>query len=161
MKVFGCILIFVSACSVFLTIHRKNTERIRLARALADDLALLRCGICIYRRSLEQILETDLGQGDAARFWNDLADLLRSHRGTVRDCWERAAESLPTPLRTVLLPLGALLPAGGETFDRAVNEARDALLVCVRTQEGEQSVKLRLTAAVCFSAAALIILVCI
>lgn len=161
MKLLGCILVLLSACGAFLSIQHSAVQRVRLAQALADDLALLRCGICIYRRTLEQILQTDLGQGAAAQFWIQLAVLLEKHEGTVRCCWESAAEGLPSPLNSIMLPLGALLPAGGETFDRAANEARDALLACVRKQETERSVKLRLTAAVCFSAAMLVILVCI
>ena len=151
----------LSAAGVFLGIRRKTLERIQLAKALEDDLALLRCGICVYRRTLEQILQTDLGQGAAAVFWNDLASLLDRHEGTVRCCWERASKTLPPPLDAVLFPLGALLPAGGESFERAVNEAREVLLACVRKQEAEHAVKLRLTAAVCFSTAMLIILVCV
>ncbi len=161
MKLFGCFLMILSAAGVFLAIRKNTLDRMRLAKALADDLALLRCGICVYRRPLEQILQSDLGQGVTAEFWNSLETLLAQRKGTVRCCWERTAETLPPSLDAILFPLGALLPAGGESFERAVNEAREKLLSCIRKQEEEQPVKLRLTAAVCFSAAMLIILVCV
>lgn len=162
MKLMGCILILTSACGAYLSYRRSLLSLQRMAEKLAEDLALLRCGICIHRRTLFAILSDDLAQErSATEFWSALSRLLVDSDESVRSCWEEAAGGLPTPFDTVLTPLGALLPAGGDVLANAIEEARSDLLRYVRTHRDGQSTKLRLAAAMCFSVALLFVLVCV
>lgn len=161
MKAVGSILVLISALAFFLRERRVTVHRLKLAQSLADDLALLRCGICIHRLTLPQILQANLQESGAAEFWSALLSMLLEAEGTVRFCWEKAAQLLPPPLDGMLTPLGALISEGGDTLDHFIDEVRDEMLSYIKTQREQQSIKLRITAALCFSSAALVILVCV
>lgn len=160
MKLVGVMLILFGAGLGYLKYRRDVLYTLGLTRSLADGLAVLRCGICVHRRSLPTILNGELQQGAAASaFWIPLAQRLASDGKSIRQCWVETAADLPKPLNELLSPLGALIPVGGDMFSCAANELREELLSAFHRQQETQNTKLRLTAAVCFSVAALFILV--
>lgn len=162
MKILGALLILLGAFCGYVVYQRSSMQVLCLSKALADDLAVLRCRICTQRRTLPSVLACDLAQGACAPvLWIPLAHLLEQSEGSVRTCWQTASEALPEPLGRCVSPLGALLPAGGETLSNAVEEARREILAFAGRQQEQQPLKLRLAAAMCFSSAALFILVCI
>lgn len=162
MKLLGALLILTGTFGGYLAYRRSALHLMALSKALADDLAVLRCRICIYRRTLPSILAEDLGQGSGnALFWSPLRELLERSGDSVRVCWENASRALPAPLDKILGPLGHFVPAGGETLASSIDEVRSELLSFIQAQQEQQPVKLRIAAAMCFSCAALFILICI
>lgn len=160
MRAMGIVMIILSAAGGFYTYRRTAIIQLQLIRALTEDLALLRCQICIHRRPLPMILDRELCHGIGSVYlWEPMAELLRRTEGTVRSCWEQAVGELPGTAAQRLLPLGRLLTVGGETLAHAIDEVRDELLVLAREQQERQSVELRLSAAVCFSMAAFLLIV--
>lgn len=160
MKLAGAIMILISAAGGYLIYRRSAVLTLRLVYAIAEDLALLRCQICVHRRPLPLILSNELNRGPGGEYlWHPLADLLACSEGTICSCWEDAVAALPEVLAVRLAPLGRLLSTGGDTLSCAIDEVRDELLLLARKERTEQAAKLRLSAAMCISAAALFILV--
>lgn len=160
MRAAGIIMIMLSAAGGYYIHRRTAVLRLQLIRALADDLALLRCQICIHRRPLPAILDGELRCGIGGEYlWMPLEELLQRSQGTVQSCWEQAVGGLPDLIAQRLVPLGRLIPIGGEPLARAIDEVREELLVLAHEQRERQSVELRLSAAVCFSLAALFLIV--
>lgn len=153
-------MIALSAIGGYYIYRRSALLKLQLIRAIAEDLALLRCEICIHRRPLPTILDSALCHGAGGEYlWTPLMALMQRSDGTVCSCWEQAAGALPGALAQRLSPLGRLLSVGGEPLARAIDEVREELLVLAREQQERQSVELRLSAAVCFSLAALFLIV--
>lgn len=160
MRAVGIIMIALSAVGGYSVYRRAALLKLQLIRALAEELALLRCQICIHRRPLPAILDGELCRGVGGEYlWKPLAEFLRRSEGTVQSCWEQAMDELPGMIAVRLAPLGRLLPVGGESLSRAIEEVREELLALAREQQERQSVELRLSAAVCFSLAALFLIV--
>lgn len=159
MKAAGILLIVFSAVWGYLVYRRSALQALRLIRALEEELGVLRCQICVYRRSLPAILDGELCRGVGGKFlWTPLSKRLRVGEGTIGECWERTVATLPREIAVRLSPLGSLLSIGGESLARAIDEVREELLLLERDRQERQKVDLRLSAAVCFSLAALFIL---
>lgn len=159
MKLVGAVMILASAAGGYLVYRRSAVLTLQILRALAEDLALLRCQICVHRRPLPAILDSELNRGiGGAYLWEPLAALLKRCEGTVSFCWESAVKALPPQIAVRLAPVGKLLPVGGDTLARAIDEVREELLALARVQQAQQPARLRLSAAMCFSVAALFIL---
>ena len=160
MKLAGVILVFFSAgCGYFL--HRRTAaQKECLLRELMDDLQLLRCRICVQRASLPTIITNDLTHGISGRYlWMPLAERLTRAEGTFCVCWNRSMDELPQEIAQRLAPLGELLPVGGETLARSIDELQREFVLLANEQRRENAVSSRLSAAMCFSAAALFILI--
>lgn len=162
MKLLGAMLVFVGALGGYVVYRRSSIQTLHLARTLSEDLAVLRCQICVHRKTLPSVLSRDLGQGAGnVALWSPLQSLLDESENPVRVCWETASQSLPEPLERCISPLGALLPAGGEVLACAIDEVRRELLEFALRQQEQQPMRLRLAAAICLSSAALFVLVCV
>ena len=160
MKAAGVILVLLSAVYGYLVYRRSATHTLLLLRALTDDLLLLRCRICVQRASLPTILAKDLCHGLSGRYlWEPLSERLTRAEGTFCVCWERSMDELPALIARHLTPLGRLLPVGGDTLSHAIDEVHGELLTLACEQQRCNAVNLRLSAAVCFSAAALFVLI--
>lgn len=160
MKLVGVVLVFLSAVYGYLVYRCYATQTMQLLRALTDDLQLLRCRICVQRASLPVILTNDLSNGVSGRYlWMPLAERLARAEGSFAVCWERSMDELPAMIAQRLAPLGKLLPVGGDTLARAIDEVYRELSMLAEEQQRSGSVNSRISAAVCFSAAALFILV--
>lgn len=160
MKLGGIVLILFSAGYGYLIYRRSMLCTLRLLREIAEDLQLLAYRICVQRCPLSVILTEDLGRGvSGAYLWTPLAVRIARADGSLDDCWNRTMDELSPLIAQRLLPLGKLLPIGGETLVGAIEEVRKELLRLAREQQEQQMIKLRLSAALCFSAAALFVLV--
>lgn len=160
MKLAGIILVFLSAAYGFLLCRQSAVYTLSLLREIADDLPLLSCRICVQRCSLPLILAEDLGHGVSGKhLWIPLAERLACSEDTFCVCWARSIDGLPRMIAQRLSPLGKLMPLGGDVLANALEEIHEELLQIVREQQTQQTVKLRLSAAACFSAATIFILV--
>ena len=160
MKTVGVVLIIFSAGYAYLIYRRCILQTLHLVRSLADDLSLLRCRICVQRASLPVILTNDLSAGVSGKcLWVPLAARLARAEGAFDVCWNRSMDELPPMIAKHLAPLGKLLSVGGETLDRAIDEVHRELMELAEQQQRSSMVNSRLSAAVCFSAAAFFILV--
>ena len=164
MKVVGALLIMLSALWIHYRYLIETVLPLRLARALASDLAVLRRTIVIDRRPIPEILERELNEGIGAEyFWepfrrmfSDDADMLCA---SVRDRWQSAITHLPNEVAACLVSIGPHLTVGGDTFVRVVDEAREALLCIARDGEAKRSAQMRLSAAFCLSGACFLIMI--
>lgn len=162
MKILGSGLIFLSALHVFLQFRLQKLLELRLRKALLYDLAILKSGICVYRKTLPAICETDLKNGLASQYlWKPLAKFMAEGYIPVYECWSIAVKNLPSSLGERLNPLGLLLSEGREPLGRAIDEVREELLSDIHTEESKISVSLRLAGATCLSVASLLILLLI
>ena len=163
MKWLGAVLVLWGALEGFLLRRRERLLPLRVGQALAEDLEVLRCGVCLCRAPLPEILEHNLAEGAGARYlWGPLAALLsEAGERSLTGCWRQAAAGLPAPLRRILAPLGTLLPTGGERLAEAIEETREELTRFLRAERERQAAEGRVTAALCLSGASLLILVLI
>lgn len=153
-------MILLGAAYGYLVYRRAAVRSLQLVRALADDLPVLQCRVCVQRSPLPVILTEDLGGGiSGACLWRPLARRLAQGQDSLACCWEQTVDGLPLPVAQRLAPLGKLLSVGGDTLAEAIEEVHSGLLQLAREQEERQRIRLRLSAAVSFSAAALLILV--
>ena len=157
MRVLGAALLLAGAGWYCLARRREECLRLRLARALREDLLALRTGVCLRRDSLPRILE-ELGRSPARALWDALAAGLREE-GVLP--WTRALEALPEPLGGILAPLGPLLAQGGGELAGAIEEAREELSGFLRTERERQAERSRVRAALSLAGACLAILVLI
>lgn len=162
MKAVGAVLILCGAIGGYLRFRRERLLMIRLGRALAGDLAVLKSEVCIRRRTLPAILEQELRCGIGADFfWTPFRALLVENRLSVRRCWEAALSGLPGRLRLHLAPLGAMLGEGGAPLAQCLDEVREELLREVHDEESRCANSLRLAGALCLSGACFLILILI
>ncbi|MBR3704982.1 MAG: hypothetical protein IKM11_05805 [Oscillospiraceae bacterium] len=162
MKLMGALLILASAGGGYLVYRHSSMLTLRLLREIADDLPLLRYRICVQRCALPWIIENDLRGGLSGRYlWIPLADNLAHADRSFCICWDQSTGELPPLIAQRLSPLGKLLPAGGELLSDAMDEIHRELLRLACEQQERQTIHQRLSAAVCFSAAALLVLVCL
>lgn len=162
MKLIGAFLILLSAGYGYFVYRHSTRLTLRLLREIADDLPLLRCRIVVHRCALPHILAEDLGHGLSGKYlWMPLAESLTHTESSFCACWDRAMDQLPPLIVQRLSPLGKLLPVGGDVLESAIEEIHDELVRLLCEQQEKQRMDLRLSAAVCFSAAAFIILVLI
>lgn len=160
MRWLGALLILGAAGGGFILEREKSMLPLRLAQALTVDLGILAAGICRSRRPLPELLERDLAQGPGnAALWGPLLVLLGEETESLPVCWGRVCRGLPAPLDAMLAPLGPLLPGGGKTLERAIEETREELTGFAGEERLRQAAAGRLTAAVCLSGACLGILV--
>ena len=138
MKWLGAVLVLWGALEGFLLRRREALTPLKVGQALAEDLEVLRCEVCLCRAPLPEILEH-----------------------TLTGCWRQAAAGLPDPLQRILAPLGSLLPTGGERLAEAIEETREELTRFLRAERERQAAEGRITAALCLSGASLLILVLI
>jgi hypothetical protein len=162
-RLLGALLVLWAAGGAYLLRRRQSLAPLRLGQALLNDLAVLRYEVCCRRTPLTALLERELNGGPGAALWRRLGESLKKGGGeaSLAQCWETAVRALPEPLDRMLLPLGPLLGVGGEALDRAINETREELTGYLRRERERQALAGRLTAAVCLSAASLLILVLI
>ncbi|MBR3704923.1 MAG: hypothetical protein IKM11_05505 [Oscillospiraceae bacterium] len=162
MKLIGAILVLLSAGYGYFVYRHSTRFTLRLLREIADDLPLLQCRICVHRCALPRILAEDLGHGLSGRYlWLPLAADLTHTESSFSECWDRVMDELPPLIAQRLSPLGTLLPVGGNVLESAIEEIHEQLVRLPCEQQKKQQVSLRISAAVCFSAAALFILVMI
>ncbi len=160
MKLMGAVLILFGAAYGNYAYRRSAMWTLHLLRSLADDLPLLQCRICVQRCLLPAILAEDLCHGLGGKhLWVPLAERLARARDPFSLCWEQTMDELPPLIAQRMAPLGKLLPVGGDMLGNAIEEVHRELLLLAREQESRQGVNLRLSAAVSFSAAALLILI--
>ena len=159
MKLWGVVLIFFSATYGYLVYRHATMLTSRLLRAIADDLPLLQCRICVQRCSLPTIFSEDLCRGLSGRYlWTPLAHRLARGEGTLQVCWDTTMDELPPIIAERLSPLGKLLSVGGDTLSNAIEEVNRGLLLLAQEQQAQQKVRLQLSAAMYFSAATLFVL---
>ncbi len=160
MRALGVVLILCAATGGYLENRRRAKKPIAVGQALLEDLALLRYEVCVRRAPLPWVLTHTLAGGDGARyFWMPLHERLSRRAPSLPRCWAETAASLPDPLPRLIAPLGELLPAGGENLAKAIDETREELTGVLRILRERQADGGRLAAALCFSAAFLLILV--
>ena len=160
MKLAGSILVIFGAVYGYVVNRQAATQTMRLLRALTDDLRLLRCRVCVQRATLPSILADDLSDGLSGRYlWMPLVARMSRAEGAFADCWDKTMDELPAVIAQCLAPLGKLLPVGGDTLAHAIDEVHRELLALADEQQRSYAVSSRLSAAVCFSAAALFILI--
>ena len=133
--------------SDLLTALRRMGEEIRLARTpmplLLEYLAKDRCP-------------------DIAAFFNQTAEELR--RGeSLAAAWQRGISSLPLPPEDIraLEPLGAALGGDEEQACKAISQAAYELAKHAEKRAAERKAEDRRAAALCFSAAALLVILLI
>lgn len=164
MKTVGALLIFLSALCGYLRCRYKAMLPLKLARALVADLAVLRNSVYISRRPLPFILAEDLREGLGAEYlWKPFGTLLGCASdgagSTVRESWIQAVWQLPVPFSSWLLPLGPFFSAGGNSLAQVIDEIREELICYIRAGEKQCSDQLKLSAALYFSAACLVVLI--
>lgn len=166
MKTAGILFIIWAAAGWYLLRRKQETLSLRLGQALLDDLLQFRYQVCIHRVSLPAILSGILTSGlGAAYFWMPLRHMIEAKpngsRRSLPQCWMETAMNLPEPLSHILSSLGPFVPAGGDVLGKAIDEAREELTGFLRGERERQAMAGRLTAALCLSAACLLILVLI
>lgn len=163
MKLLGCALILWAAAQLWLTQRQRLLAPLRLAEALRGDLALLKGRCCTGAVPLPAILERELTHGPgAAALWRPLLAALRQEEApALSSLWRQLTDPLPPPLDRLLAPLGPLLSLGGQGLSRVIDETREELTGFIRAERRRQAAAQRLCAALCFSGAALVILVLI
>ena len=160
MKLLGAALVFAGALYAFFLHRQRELCTLRLGRTLVRDLAVLKSGICIYRKTIPSLCDNDLKNSpDSECFWNSVRELLAKGELTLQESWERAAETLPPVWGARLMPLGSLLSGGGALLANAIDEVREELLSDLRAEEGKLSASLRLSGALYLSGACLAVLV--
>lgn len=159
MKAAGALLVLLGAGGWCLLRRREGMLPVRLGQALLEDLAVLEYQVRVCRTPLPELLE-GLSAGLGAQWlWTPLLEQVREEREPLPQCWRRAAAALPPPLDRLLVPLGETLPAGGERLRAAVEETREEMSRFLREEAARQASQGRITAALCLSAACLVILV--
>ncbi len=163
MKLMGCGLILWAALQGWLNIRERMLAPLRLAEALLEDLAILKSGICTGQLPLPRILERDLAGSPAAEaLWRPISLALQQRTATSFPCvWQQQASTLPLPLDRILRTPGSLLQEGGSNLARAIDETREELTGFIRTERQKQAASRKVSAALCFSGALLLILVLI
>lgn len=161
MKILGALLALMGAAGFCLQRRWEGMLPVRIAQALLGDLAVLRCQICLRRASLPQILEESLTSGLGAQwFWIPLSQSLQEQDGRgLSQLWSQTVQALPSPLGSLLDPLGPLLPQGGRELEAAIEETRETLADYLREETARQADRGRITAALCLAGASLAILV--
>lgn len=160
MKVMGVALIFWGAMLGYTQFRRWMNLKIRLGRALINDLGILKVEVCIRCRALPVILERELSDGIGAEYlWKPLLCRITSGNGAVRECWEEETANLPEQFPQRMAPLGAMLQEGGEPFSRAVEEVREDLRRDLYAEESRSALSVRLAGALCFSGASILVLI--
>ena len=96
MKWLGAVLVLWGALEGFLLRRRERLLPLRVGQALAEDLEVLRCGVCLCRAPLPEILEHNLAEGEGARYlWGPLAALLsEAGERSLTGCWRQASRTL-------------------------------------------------------------------
>ena len=160
MKFIGALLVLLGAVIVYLVRRRSVAQRLQLLRALADDLPILQWKICVQRCPLPVILAENLSGGiSGACLWQPLAQRLMQASESLSVCWEQTLDELPVMIAQRFAPLGKLLPIGGDALSVMIDELHRELLQLVQEEEKRQQLTMRLSAAMSFSAAALLILI--
>lgn len=160
MKLAGALLLLGSAGAWCLLRRREGMLPLKLGRALLNDLAVCRYQIGVCRTPLPELLTDMLSGGPAGEWlWKPLADLLAREGACLPVCWREAVRTLPPPFPGLLAPLGPLLPAGGEPLTAAIEETREELTGFLREEASRQASRSRVTAALSFAGASLVILV--
>lgn len=160
MKMMGTVCIFWGALYAYLQFRRRTVFALHLMRSMASDLAVLKNGVCIYRKTLPAICDVELRNSlSAPYFWIPLRKLLEENMLPVRQCWERAACDLPDSIALRVGMLGPLLVSGGDSFAKAIDEVRVDLLNDIRAEELKMSASMRLAGAICLSSACFLILI--
>ena len=162
MRLIGALLLLGGAGLWCLLRRREGMLPVRVGRALLEDLAVFSYQIRVRRTPLPELLEEVLAQGLGAEYlWRPLAERLAEEGASLPRCWRESVRTLPEPLGKLLLPLGPLLPAGGERLAAAIEETREELAGFLRAETARQASRGRVTAALCLSGACLLILVLI
>lgn len=160
MKLAGALLLLGGAAWWTLLRRREGMEPVETARALLEDLAVLRCQIEVCRTPMPELLRDMLSTGPGgALLWKPLGDMLAREGAYLPDCWREAVGALPPPLNRMLAPIGPLLPEGGEALGEAVEETREELARFLQEETARQLEHSRVTAALCLAGASLVILV--
>ena len=68
MKWLGAVLVLWGALEGFLLRRREALTPLKVGQALAEDLEVLRCEVCLCRAPLPEILEHTLAEGEGARY---------------------------------------------------------------------------------------------
>lgn len=160
MKLLGALLVMGAAGRWCLLKRREGMRPIRMGRAILNDLAIFRYQVQVRRTPLPELLEEYLTDSPAAgQLWRPLLEFLSEERDSLPQCWQKAVEPLPAPVRKLLAPLGPLLPAGGKPLADAIEETREELTRFLRDESVRQASQSRVTAALCLAGACLVILV--
>ena len=139
MKVLGALLILLGAGGCCFLRRKEGQLPLKIGRALLDDLAVLRCQICVRRMPLPQILEETLSEGMGAQWlWGPLSESFAGEN-SLPQCWSRTVERLPDPLGRILAPLGQMLPQGGQRLGEAIEETREELSRFLRAETVRQA----------------------
>lgn len=158
MKAFGVVLTIAGALLGSVQFWRQSVSELKLGRALAGDLAVLKREICISRRTLPSICLAFQNSRTEAVFWEPLRCSLEKDGMTVQHCWETVIKRLPDNCAVRLVPLGPLLGDGGAVLAKAIDEVREELLRDISDAERNLSMSMRLVSAVCVSGACFVIL---
>lgn len=163
MKLTGCVLLLWAAGTGWNSARRQKQEALALAQALWEDLAVLKSRVCTGNLPLLQVLEQHMGQSiGTAALWHPLQLMLKRRTSpSLSLLWQEQAGTLPRPLGRILSPLGPMLREGGSALGRAIDETREELTRFIRTEHQKQAAEQKLSAALWFSGAALMILVLI
>lgn len=158
MKALGVVLTVLGAFGGVSRFRWQLLSELRLGRALACDLAVLKREICVARRTLPAICLTLQEGGAGELFWEPLRALLEKGEMPVQRCWETVTRCLPGHFSVRLAPLGPLVGNGGAVLGKAIDEVREELLQDISNAERNMAVSMRLACAVCFSGACFLIL---
>ncbi|MBD5154021.1 MAG: hypothetical protein HDT15_02810 [Oscillibacter sp.] len=159
-KLLGSLLLLGGAGLWCLMRRREGLLPVRIGRALLDDLAVLDHQIRVRRTTWPELLENVLTEGLGAELlWRPLLERIRAEGASLPQCWQEGVRTLPPPLGKLLGPLGPLLPEGGDTLAKAIQETREELTRFLREETARQAAQGRITAAMSLAGACLAILV--
>ena len=162
MKMLGILCVISGGILGFCRYQEDKKLPITVAQRLMTDLEQMRYEVCALRRPLPCILEHTLRASPLWElFWGELLRLLQKGDKTLGECWQQAARNLPPALGSLVQPLGGMLSVGGDDFARVLEELREQLAQFLQREQEQQALSKRLAAAVCFSGAGLLILVCL
>lgn len=161
MRLLGAALILTGFGAGWSALARAwRTEEAALSR-LESAFRSLSARIRLTRRSLPRLLREEGGAGSTAAdalLWEVSRRLERGE--TLSSAWRAAAEALPLGerVRQTVCALGEQLSGGEEEICKALSLASDCIHEELQALRAEKRDRLRRSGAVCFSAAALLII---
>lgn len=163
-KLLGSLCVFAAVGMIRLCRLRERLRQRQLLAALAAALERMEAELRLNRTPLPRLLEQSAGErgGEVSDLFRRTAKALRAGE-PPRQAWERALASLPLPEgdKQPLLTLADALQGDEERACKGILLASDALRQRLEKQEARRAEEDKRATALCFSAAALLVILLI
>lgn len=163
-KLLGSLCVFAAVGTVWLRRLRERQRRRQLLAALVSSLDRMETALRLTRAPLPRLLEGSAGEdgGEASDLFRRIANALLAGE-PPRQAWEGALASLPLAEedKQPLLALADALQGDEESTCKGISLASEVLRRRLEKQEARRVEEDKRATALCFSAAALLVILLI